>query len=212
MAYNRLVLSGTLAGGDEIWSTGCNFTSELGPLVISPGDLANWAEGAAVFLEAGLATPLNNGVSANGTINEVRAYFYPTNDGPAQFVGIAPCDYIGSGTANHPLPTAMVFSTMTAIAGRSFRGRMYWPCLSNTINSSGRLASSTTTTIASDVVAMLEGLADAPAIATDLRPAVVSKTRDLVTPVTSIRVGDVPDTQRRRRDALVEAYTTSPWP
>lgn len=209
MAYNRLVMSGTIGAGGEIWSTGVNFIPDVGPAVISPGDLAAWAESAAVELEAGLGTVLNTGVSANGTIDEVRAYYYPSNDGPAQFVGIAPCDYVGSSTSNNPLPTSMVFSLLTATAGRSFRGRMYWPALSLTINTSGRFPSSVMTSAATDAANLLTALAGAVTIATDLTPAVVSKTRNLVTPVTQIRVGDVPDTQRRRRDALVEAYSTA---
>lgn len=210
MAYNRVVLSGSIGAGGEIWSTGANFIPDVGPAVISPEDLGAWAEEVSQFLEGGLPTTLSNGVSANGAITEVRCYYYPTNNGPASFVGIAPCSFVGSATSNNPLPSSVVFSLQTATAGRSFRGRMYWPALSLTINTQGRFGSSIMSSIAQDAANLLVNIAAAPTIATDLVPAVVSKTRNLVTPVTQVKVGDVPDTQRRRRDALVESYASYP--
>jgi len=42
------------------------------------------------------------------------------------------------------------------------------------------------------------------------QPAVISVTKGLVTPVTQVSIGDVVDTQRRRRDTLIETRLTAP--
>lgn len=210
MAYNRLVISGTVGNGADIWSTGINFSALLGPLVISQADLGLWAEQAATELEGtALGTNLSAGLSANGSITEVRTYYYASNTGPSTFVATSPVTKIGSGTANNPLPTSMVLSLKTPFAGRSFRGRMYWPALSTVVQTGGTFSTSFMSSIATEAANLLNAMSGAAAGTYDLVPAIVSKTRDLVTPVTQVSVGNVPDTQRRRRDALVESYASA---
>lgn len=116
-----------------------------------------------------------------------------------------------SGTAGSgPLPNevAAVMSLRTAMAGRRTRGRMYLP---------GPAVSQV------DVDARYQpgfGTDVAPAGANFLQPlvvgsvtwtaAVASATGGLLTPVTAVAVGNVPDVQRRRRDTQLEAYEVAP--
>lgn len=43
-----------------------------------------------------------------------------------------------------------------------------------------------------------------------MQPVIYSPTLDALTPVSAVRVGNVLDTQRRRRDAVPETYVTVP--
>jgi hypothetical protein len=107
--------------------------------------------------------------------------------------------------------TAVVCSIRTDTPGGSGRGRIYWPALGATLATTGRLNTPTTAALAADFKSLfnnIEGhLATAfPTIGFDL--AVRSVTTHTTPHATRIQVGNVLDTQRRRRDALPEAYTT----
>jgi hypothetical protein len=47
---------------------------------------------------------------------------------------------------------------------------------------------------------------------TSVRQVVWSRTKGTITEVANISLGDILDSQRRRRDALREQRTTIPWP
>ena len=83
---------------------------------------------------------------------------------------------------------------------------MYWPFLTATMGSGGKISTSSVTLVAraTAFASMLNGIT-AVAPTSGLKAAVVSKTALTVTTVTAVRVGDVMDTQRRRSDTLVEA-------
>lgn len=207
--YNKVVLSGTLASGAEIWSTGVAFSSVEGPVTLQ-GDCQAWANGIAAGLSAFIAgtTSLESGLSGNGAITETRVYYYPTTDGPATAVGVAAGNTVGTGAGNQPLQSSAVLSLRTGVAGRRTRGRMYWPALAIAPNNFGVYSAATAGAMVSDAVLLLEFLREANPVSSNFYPAVVSKVGNLVTPVTTVSVGNVPDTQRRRRNGLVETYYT----
>lgn len=110
------------------------------------------------------------------------------------------------GFGGNPLPSQIstVVSLHTGFPGASKRGRMYFPPFGVSAGTSNaRVASACVTALTS---AMVNFFQDVNAIA-GLAVNVYSTTVDQLTPVTQVRVGDVFDTQRRRRNELVEAYT-----
>jgi hypothetical protein len=115
----------------------------------------------------------------------------------------------GSGTTVLPLQSALVYTLVTARPGRSYRGRMYWPVLTQAIPADGKLPTTSITLAARALsfVQMLETLSQEAPLAT-MAPVVVSKAQNVVTEVTAVRVGNVVDTQRRRRDNLVETFAS----
>lgn len=112
----------------------------------------------------------------------------------------------GVGTASTnglPPQCSVVVSFLTAGAGSRNRGRMYLPPTSaGTLTTTGRLASAAQGAIADAVEALFDGL-----IASGQTVTVRSEVGGGASSVVStIRVGDVIDTQRRRRGSLGENY------
>ena len=111
----------------------------------------------------------------------------------------------GSDIADAPCPPqlAVAVTVRTALAGRSDRGRFYLPPVTvNDVSSVGRVGG----TVPLDLVTSVGTAIDAgKAAGTDSHLVVYSrKLRDTHTAI-RVEVGDVFDTQRRRRDKLVEA-------
>lgn len=210
-AFNRVVLAGTLGVTAEQWSVSCAYWSDLAEPVSTSVGLQTWAEAIA----AGLTTAppgasLRQAMSVQCGIRQVRTYFYPSTAAPAGTVGAASMTQDGTSTSIHPYPTSVVCTLQTALAGRRHRGRFYWPGLGLTIAGNGRIGGTDVGNMAVAFADLLERIGEYAGGPDPLRPAVVSTVGDEVTPVTSVRVGDVPDTQRRRRNNLVEAYQTAP--
>lgn len=124
----------------------------------------------------------------------------------------------GLTTPTMPNQCTLVASLTTASAGRSFRGRVYLPCLdAGALTAAGRLdpASNVVVNASDFVTGLIAGLnggttsppVTAPLPATRWAIAIQSKVSGVIAaPVTHVKVGDVIDTQRRRRDKLVENY------
>lgn len=210
--YLRLTLSGTLAAGAEAWSTSVCYQD---PNQIAPStgaEIQAWATACAAAVPTAVTSQLSNLLSTQGKITQVKTYEYEAVGQPADRSGAASVNFSGGATPAMPLQTAMVLSLRTGRAGRSYRGRLYWPAQGASVMSGGRFSSSDHTGAVADVVLMLQAFADAWPATGAIVPVIVSASQNAVTPVTSVQVGDVPDTQRRRRDALVENYVTEDYP
>ena len=103
--------------------------------------------------------------------------------------------------------------------GRSGRGRLFWPALGSvpTLSTSVRVSASQRETFLTALTGWLEAVAgiirdDSGMGATSARQVVWSRTRGTLTEVDNLSLGDILDSQRRRRDALREQRTTIPWP
>lgn len=210
-SYNRVMIDGTLADGAEAWCTSCAFEGDSPDFIADPGDLNLWAAAIVAALPTAMGSNMKQGLGTVGRVTKVRVYAYPTIEGPAVSSGEATASVPGTGTALHPLPTSWVFSLRTGLSGRRYRGRMYWPALGETVGTNGRFSSGENALIAAEAEAFLNALASAAPGTGEFRPVVVSKVGGFLTPVSTIAVGDVPDTQRNRRDALVESYATVPY-
>lgn len=208
-AANRIVLEGPIGGTQERWSTGLWFAPPSGAVVGGSSNLALWAAAIGDGLAAAITGTLLNGLSTTGAVDRIRAYSYSSIIGPASEVGESVENIAGGSGGKNPLPTAMVVSLRTGLAGRRNRGRMYWPAVGLVVNNQGRWGPTDTAGGASGAKALLNLIADtAPGVA-DMSPVVASRAGNYVTPVTSVSVGDVPDAQRRRREGLVEVYATA---
>lgn len=121
----------------------------------------------------------------------------------------------GNGSSNLlPPQIAVVAGHRTLQTGKKGKGRVYRPAIdANSVTAGGLLASDAQTAILNSEVATLEALSinDAPDMV--VRPAVISRTGSggsgtlsLYSTISSVRVGNVMDTQRRRRNQLTETY------
>lgn len=109
-------------------------------------------------------------------------------------------------TGSLPLQCSPVVSIRSSTAGSRGRGRMYLPPpITNSVGNNGRMTSTVTGNIA-------DGLEDY-----FVAMETATHTMGIISAVggiwqfynaNSIRVGDVVDTQRRRRNALAEVYAT----
>lgn len=113
-----------------------------------------------------------------------------------------------SGTQLPP-NNSIVVSHGTQQVGARGRGRMFLPTTSSTVLSGARVSSSDQTAIAAAQVALLEGLAfDAMTGSAEVRPCITGSPWTNYAVINSVRVGNVMDSQRRRRNALTETYVS----
>jgi len=114
------------------------------------------------------------------------------------------------GTSSDPgLPAqcSPCLSLTTSTAGSRARGRMYLPPPDTTaMTTTGRLDSAFRTAMVNALDTFFATMGSNAA-----SPVVVSSVGGVYTtyPVTTIRLGDVVDTQRRRRNNIAEVYTTA---
>lgn len=119
----------------------------------------------------------------------------------------------GSGSSNPlPLENSVAVSFQTPRIGPRGRGRIYYPVTDVThVDAGGRLDSSSATATKNEVIAQIEGMSLTPSILTGapwVLPIVTGDPWDEYGLVKSVRVGNVIDTQRRRRRQEVEVYVS----
>lgn len=212
--YNTIRISGTLPGG-EVWSVNPKFAIVGGGAVDDYQILLGWASSVA-GLNGGNVLPTNMRaiLSTVGAVTSIRAEYYGESgrlDVAAEFVLSSPV--AGTGTASKTFSDALCVSLLSGRPGRSYRGRLYFPALAIQLAAGTlRIAPATTQTYATEVATYLDAIADAVGAGATVRPMIVSQTRNVNTQISAVRVGDVLDTQRRRRDALQELYSSAPVP
>lgn len=194
MALYRLVASGTTPGESFSFTMHAEANLSTGDTATAFGDAltACWAAGMddlttpEVDLTLASAAAINE--ATDGQITRVEVVLALT--------GVADAEML-------PFQCATVISLLTASATRHGRGRFYLPPLAASFLLNGKLNSTAMTTLDTAWTAFFDSLN------TDgVNPVVRNRTGHVSTPVTSARVGDVIDTQRRRRNKLVETYTT----
>lgn len=214
MSYVRVSILGTTTGG-EVWSVNPVFD----PTAEFPGGVNQGQLDAAALLIANRTLPttmrqtISTAMSRSGARLEVRS---DTDD---SLIGISiqgsTTPTAGVGSPLMPPQAAVVVSLRTDTPGGSGRGRFYWPAMSAVLSSGARLSGPTPAALLADFKTYLLGIrsdlaASFPTIGFDL--AVRSKATHTTPHVTRIQLGDVIDTQRRRRDALPESYAALSFP
>lgn len=219
--YLRLSIQGALPGG-EVWSVNpaFHFNAAFSPTWDqASGDAIVTALLNAITTTT-LPAALRTLLSSVGTITGYRLEGRGENEellGVSQDLYSTPLAGLGSSTKTNQ--AAMVLSLRTTTPGATGRGRLYWPALGAVLTAStGRLSTPTTADIATGAVALLELISETIENNAGVFPWTdvllgVRSVRDSTTrTVTRIQVGDIVDTQRRRRDTLPENYLTRPYP
>lgn len=139
-----------------------------------------------------------------------------TNEGVLQSLaeGTRASTIFGTGTADHPYQNAIVLSLRSPLAGASGRGRLYMPATGLALNGPTlRPTAATVLAILGGSKAYLGLIGGAvTSIVSDTILAVWSRKLNTTLGVTRVQMGDVVDTQRRRRDSMIENYQELAYP
>lgn len=194
MALYRFVASGTTPGetfsftmhGESNLSTGDAATAFADALT------AAWAAGmddvTTADVDLTLASAASIDPATDGQLTRVEVVLTLT--------GVAAGEML-------PFQCATVITLITASATRHGRGRFYLPPLAASVLDGGRISAASLAVLDTAWTAFFDSLN------TDtVTPVVRNRTGHISTPVTAARVGDVIDTQRRRRNKLVETELT----
>lgn len=207
----RLSIKGALPGGEE-WSTNPVWTISDFGVPTTPAQVQAVATACAgVPVPAGLRAVYSTATNIHTIRVEARS-----SDGTLEnlaedaLAAASP----GTGTTPHPYQTAWVASLRTAQVGASGRGRLYFPATGIPLEA-GSLRPSTVNTNAFSL-GVKTYLSD---LQTQIRVTfagaalvVWSRKTHAMNLVDTIQAGDVLDSQRRRRDTLVEAYSSQTFP
>lgn len=209
----RVTLSGDCFNSTEIWSTGFFLGWEgQDANEITPQGLADISTAWSTFFNATTSFISDKyrylqckavQVSQDGkTIDGSAQYHYPATP------------VLGKNFATTlPAQCALVATLASDVPrGLASKGRMYLPGVGAAINTDGKVPAATRDGVALN----LKNFFDAIALDTDMpgRPVLASlghaplNTGGTIKLIQQIRVGDVVDTQRRRRNQLTEVYAT----
>lgn len=194
MALYRHVVQGSYPG--EIWTFGIHTE---GTASLAAAQTA-WMDGLTAFFSAAYLATLCTDVE----VTSAYTVELDVTTGSQLSKIEDPRTEAGTSTATClPFQCTPVVSLRTAFATRSGRGRFYAPSPAVDQVAVGRLAAASQTTLADSALAMFQTLQGAA-----LDPVILSRATMVRTPITSLDVGDVIDTQRRRRNKLIEARTS----
>lgn len=145
-------------------------------------------------------------VGANGQSdpnNSVFAYYSPVISGT------------GTDTVPYP-PQCSLVATITSPKARGFasKSRMYLPGINAPIGSDGKVLSTTVNAINNNFKAFLDGVnahadIDGFVILNSAESVGIPSHGAIIEAATGCRIGNVYDTQRRRRNQLQEVYSTA---
>lgn len=204
--HNVIRINGSLPGG-EVWSVNPKFYNPDGSQYEGYDVLLAWVE-TIMELNTGSVLPaaIRTLLSTAGSLVSVRAEYRDAAGNLAQAAEVVATSPIaGTGSASKPYQTSFVSSLLTGRPGRSYRGRLYWPALGAQISAADlRVADVQLNTYVAGIKDFLLAIQNSQPAVGASKLSVVSDTLSVATPVTSIQGGDVLDSQRRRRDSLVE--------
>lgn len=216
MTYFRVSIKGTV-GRSDVWSVNpCFWTNPAVTWDPKKGIETAQAIGKTV-IPPHLREAAGIGAGVTGFRLELHA-----DDHSLLGAAEAPLTAAGGFTApvRQPPQASVVISLRSDSPGASGRGRLYWPALAVALESpQGRIGAGTRDDIKDEAITYLRGIQDAiketyfaPLSAGTVDLAVISKTKGEHHLITRILVGDVVDTQRRRRDRIPENYTQGDFP
>lgn len=204
----RFDLQGTLCGGAEKWSAGVSMT----PQATGTPDVEAMTLSVLTLFNADFwdTTGVRNVMSPQVALTACHGASFTAAgvvDATAEVALTTPVAGTAGGASTMlPPQCSVVLSMRTPIPGPRGRGRMYLPgpC-SLELTANGRLLPDIRDGWLTKLQTWINDLNAEPGLTT---VGVASSVGGFVTAVSSIRLGDVVDTQRRRRDSLPEAYAT----
>lgn len=222
-AVKRVTISGTSFGGAEIWSTGF-YVGSVNADVSNPTQQFADAIRTAWTAFWGGATSY---VSSNWKVDNVKVAQVGV-DGKTLMENVvhAPYGTALQGTAASPIlppQIALVASLENAGArGLAAKGRMYLPGIAATLGTNGQISVTNAGTIAANMKTFFDAVNSAAPtgetviLASQGRRVKGSDGQYAPVPGTAVnavvnrvRVGSVYDTQRRRRNQMVETYQSA---
>lgn len=209
----RVSIMGAMPSG-EVWSVNPVYRlgSGLGTTVSAAQCQTIATAIAARVVPTGLMNALSTSTTVTGCRVEAREMDGSLN-AQAEAVKATPTAGNG-GTTAHPYQTAIVASLRTSTVGARGRGRLYWPATGMLLTvATLRVSAANVSSILSGMKTYLSG------ISTDIDTTLGGNTLGVWSrasadthAVTSIQMGDVLDVQRRRRDQLIESYSSVTYP
>lgn len=221
MSYLKVTMLGAISGG-EVWSTTvCYRFFELFATTLTQQVL----DSAANRLVTGIkSTTLPDNfralLSASGSITGWRITQHDENE---KTIGVGQANYaspiVGANPPSKTPQDALVISLRTGQPGARGRGRVYFPAMGASLTPSFKLNAPTNAQVVSDAAVLFDLVGDqlnaelaANSLAVTVELAVRSVTGHTSYKVNQLRVGDVLDTQRRRRDRIIENLATTGYP
>lgn len=203
MTVFRHRVNGTF-GTQEVWTFG---VYSEGSASIDVAE-TTWDAAVTAFFSAALSARMSTDVQALATstasIDETTGAQITRRELPNTSAGT-------SVEESLPYQVTAVVSTRTALATRAGRGRFYVPSLDVAQVEGGRISAACRTDLADAAQAMMQQLATG-----GLVPVIFHRTASggagqfTTTQIETIDVGDVLDTQRRRRNKMVEDRISRP--
>lgn len=206
--YARVSIQGSLPGGED-WSVNPAFDAGLTPptddqFAIWGDNIRDGFAGSTSLLPQQVAQLL----SGNGAITNIRVTRY-AESGHVIWYHDSPLStpVTGTGTITGPTTQALVVSLSAGLFARSGRGRLFWPAMRYPVDpSTGRFQQGALAGTLDQFKTMFVGIEQAaPSTLTPLL-SVYSAKLGVPQHVTQLRLGDVMDSQRRRKDKLKETY------
>lgn len=208
----KLYETGTL---DEIWQVGVRgFNQGGGP--VGQGQLQALATHVATgdSGNTGLAKWFTDSVSHIGNATQLNWVKCVNIGANGDYTG-APAIYqfgtpvLGGSAADAPSFCCVALSWTTGKSfGRARGGRIYPPNFGATRSSGAQITSSVQADLVQSALEFLSAV-DVSGDQYDFNPSVVSAS-GVSNPITGVRVGNIYDTQRKRKDATRETYVSSP--
>lgn len=227
MTYKRhwlLSFGGTVANGQDIWSNNIRMTNDetLDPDSVPASTLEAFLDDYVSDIRAFIGNPLAyiyNGVTCSWVkFNEIGPDGHYANTSTTHLRvlngsgNLAPI-FGTTGTPTPPSYQSVCVTTLTNRArGPASKGRLFLPQCAAPLQGPGRMTSTVSQNIATAAASFLTALGDEAGVdVTNMRPAVVSNVGSPgpAEPIIKVKVGDVPDVIRRRKNNMVEAYATA---
>lgn len=207
--FLRVSIGGGMPGG-EVWSVNPCFGYEAPGHSFSEEELNDIAVAVAAVDIGGLQATMSGFTNVRDVRVEARTWAGAL-EGVAEATRSSPIN--GSGSSRHPYQTSVVFSLRTLSTSARGKGRLYWPATGVAIDTDSlRMSSTTRDAIAEAAVDWLGAVETAiHGVVAGAQLIVWSRTDEAGRYVNRVLVGDVLDTQRRRRDTLVESTVTVPY-
>lgn len=210
--YIKLTFGGTLAGGGDIWSCGFSLGTDTDATIESiTEDLPSVGGIIGTLIQSWFS---NSGNHVPSDVKLVSVKAAAINTDGKQTTPAWEAEFLASGGTNFPyLPQG---ATVRTLVSSKFKdpgkyNRFYLPvAIDNTFETwkiSNGVATSMATLTAQLIDDINTSLAEAGPFNNTYEVCVVSnKGTGYQYPVASVRVGNIVDTQRRRRNALTETY------
>lgn len=210
----KVTLEGTNATDQDIWTTGWRIAPSLvtESTVNYPqmaGRLLESVTGAAETFWGALQARIARGTRLNSVkvapVDEDGRYI----DNMDSVIYDWETPLRGAGTSAHPPQVSVVASLTTGTRrGNATHGRMYLPLTAIAINSDEFTIDTTNRQLIANAVKGLLNDSLSTLADVSLDPVVMSNIGSGTTrTITTVAVGSIPDTQRRRRNRFTEEYT-----